>query len=70
MFVIYSIIYAGFVLINALKPKLMETTLFAGVNVASIYGIGLIIIAIILGMLYNTICTNIECLKEKKGETK
>jgi len=38
----------------------MESVIFFGLNLAIVYGIGLILIAIILGLLYNHQCTKME----------
>jgi hypothetical protein len=37
MFFLYTLIYAGFIAINTVKPTLMEAT-FGGLNLAMIYG--------------------------------
>lgn len=60
MFIIYSLIYSGFVFIGLVKPELMGMKLISGQNVAVIYGIGLIILAIIMGFIYNFFCTRKE----------
>ena len=60
LFFIYSGIYGVFVLLNTVFPSMMESVIFFGLNLAIVYGIGLIIIAIILGLLYNHKCTKME----------
>lgn len=60
LFGVYSLIYAGFVLINTLDPKLMGNEVVAGLNLAVVYGFGLIILAIVMGLVYNVICTRAE----------
>jgi uncharacterized membrane protein (DUF485 family) len=60
LFGVYSLIYAAFVIINTIWPKLMGKTIFAGLNLAVTYGFFLIIFAIILGLIYNQICTKLE----------
>lgn len=60
MFLIYLVVYAGFVLINLIKPTLMETTVLAGTNLATVYGFSLIIFAILLSLLYSVLCTRGE----------
>jgi len=60
LFLVYCIIYSGFIIINVSWPKLMELNILFGVNLAVIYGFSLIIIAIIFGLTYDIICTNIE----------
>lgn len=64
MFVVYAIIYAGFVAINVLSPLSMETIIIFGLNLAVVYGFGLIIIALTLALIYNYLCTK----KEKEHE--
>lgn len=60
LFFIYCIAYGGFVAINTLKPKLMDIEVIAGVNLACVYGFGLIVLAIIMGLIYNALCTKME----------
>lgn len=59
MFLLYTAIYAGFIAINTVKPSLMDMT-FGGLNLAVIYGIGLIVFAFALAMVYNHFCTAAE----------
>ena len=59
MFALYTLIYAGFVGINIVKPSIMAST-FGGLNLAVIYGIGLIVFAFVLAMIYNHFCTAAE----------
>ncbi|MDA3940411.1 MAG: DUF485 domain-containing protein [Spirochaetia bacterium] len=60
MFIVYGILYAGFVAINALIPGKMETRMLFGLNLAVFYGFSLILIAIISGLFYNHFCTKEE----------
>ena len=60
LFFVYGLIYAGFVFINTVKPKLMAKDIFMGLNLAVVYGFGLIILAIVMGLLYNAFCTKKE----------
>ena len=60
LFAVYALIYAGFVVINMVDPNMMEMKIVAGLNLAVVYGFGLIILAIIMGIIYNGICTNCE----------
>ena len=52
LFVLYLILYGGFVLLNAFAPETMEIPPLAGVNLAIWYGIGLIIAALALALIY------------------
>ena len=60
MFLIYSILYVGFVAINLLWPKMMEGTVFAGLNLAVVYGFALIIVALIQALIYAVMCNRRE----------
>jgi uncharacterized membrane protein (DUF485 family) len=53
MTIIYSVIYGGFVFLSVFYPSLMGESTFLGMNLAVTYGLGLIVIAIILAMIYN-----------------
>jgi uncharacterized membrane protein (DUF485 family) len=60
LFIVYTLIYAGFVLIGLTKPEIMGMELIGGQNIAVIYGFGLIALAIIMGFIYNYFCTRME----------
>lgn len=60
MFIVYVIVYAGFIAINVISPKTMGVLVFAGLNLAIVYGFGLIVLAIIMGLIYNHLCTKKE----------
>lgn len=60
MFLFYALIYAGFVAINVIKPILMEADALFGLNLAVVYGFGLIIFALILALIYNRMCAKKE----------
>lgn len=55
-FFIYLLLYGGFVFLNAFSPKTMELTPVAGINLAILYGFGLIIAAILMALLYGVLC--------------
>jgi len=67
LFFFYLIVYAGFVAIGLLEPDLMGQKLLLGQNVAIIYGFGLIILAIVMGFIYNKICSDLEDKMNKKA---
>lgn len=52
MFLAYCIVYAGFVVINSVKPQLMAR-MFGGLNMAIVYGLGLIGLAVVMAFIYN-----------------
>ena len=53
MTILYAVIYGGFVFLSVFYPSLMGLRTFFSLNLAITYGLGLIIIAIILAMIYN-----------------
>jgi len=59
MFCIYTIVYAGFIFINVFEPKLMKIDI-GSLNLAIVYGFGLIVFAIVLAVIYNHFCTRAE----------
>ena len=70
LFWLYCVIYMGFVGIAVFSPETMNKTVLAGTNLAIIYGLGLIIFAIILGLVYNHLCTRKEDAMSQDGESK
>ena len=70
LFLIYSLVYAGFVIINTVSPKTMGTVVLAGLNLAVVYGFGLIVLAIVMGLVYNYVCGRLEKrLKDSAEDT-
>ncbi len=59
MFIIYSLVYATFVIINTTNPKLMESSVM-GQTAAVIWGFGLIILALAMAVIYNAFCNKAE----------
>ena len=57
LFFVYALVYGVFVLINTVNPVLMEKEMMGGLNLAIVYGFGLIIFAILLGIIYNIFCS-------------
>lgn len=66
LFIVYTLIYSGFVIIGLTKPELMGLELIGGQNIAIIYGFGLIGLAIVMGFIYNYFCTRMENKMNKK----
>jgi uncharacterized membrane protein (DUF485 family) len=56
LFAIYLVFYGGFVLLNAFSPATMESMPIAGINLAIVYGFGLIVAAFVLALLYGVLC--------------
>ena len=68
LFWLYCVIYMGFVGIAVFATESMKIPVLAGVNLAIIYGLALIIFAIILGLIYNHLCTKKEDELSAKAE--
>ena len=60
MFIFYSIFYASFVAINLINPLAMATIVFAGLNLATVYGFALIIVALLEALVYDWMCRQKE----------
>ena len=56
LFLAYLLLYGGFVAINAFNPDVMDTVILAGVNLALVYGLGLILSAVALALVYGWLC--------------
>ncbi len=56
----YAVFYAGFVAINLISPKAMEAEALLGMNLATIYGFALIVVALIAALFYNVFCAREE----------
>jgi uncharacterized membrane protein (DUF485 family) len=65
MFLFYSLFYASFVAINLINPLAMATIVFAGLNLATVYGFALIIVALIEALIYDWLCRRKEDYFEK-----
>lgn len=55
LFVLYFAFYAAFVGLNAFAPAAMEVNI-GGVNLAVVYGFGLIVAALVLALIYCWLC--------------
>ena len=58
LFMVYLVLYGGFVFLNTFSPARMELVVFAGLNLAIVYGFTLIIAAFLLAMIYGWMCRN------------
>ncbi len=71
LFFVYALVYAVFIIINTVSPTTMDIKVIFGINLASFYGFTLIILAIIMGLIYNSICSKKEDEYEAdKGDNK
>ncbi len=64
LFSVYFVLYVGFMLLNVFDPAFMERTPFAGVNLAILYGFGLIGAALVLALLYAWLCRPVPGLSQ------
>ena len=60
MFAFYALVFAGFVAINLIFPLTMGRTVIFGLNLATVYGLGLIIVALIEALIYDAMCRKRE----------
>jgi len=56
LFCVYLVLYGGFVFLNAFSAETMELTPLWGINLAILYGFGLILAALVLALLYGYLC--------------
>lgn len=68
LFFVYMIVYFGFVIIGAFFPKAMGYIVIWGLNLATFYGMGLILLAAIMGLIYNFFCTRYEDILNAGGQ--
>ena len=56
LFAVYLLLYGGYVLLNAFRPAVMDVVVVAGVNLATVYGLGLIAAALLMALVYGWLC--------------
>ena len=56
----YALFYASFVALNLISPLTMGTVVFLGLNLATVYGFALIIVALIEALVYDAMCRKKE----------
>jgi uncharacterized membrane protein (DUF485 family) len=56
LIILYVFLYAGFILLVVAAPKLIASPAIAGVNLAIVYGFGLIVAAFVLAIIYSAMC--------------
>ncbi len=67
LFGVYLLLYGGFVLLNAFSPETMELTPLEGINLAILYGFGLIVAAVVMSIVYGLLCKPSEEQSSSKG---
>lgn len=68
MFLLYTLVYSGFIIITVVNPDLMATNI-GHFNLSIVYGLGLIVFALILALIYNALCSKYEKKLNGKNET-
>ena len=69
LFIAYSLVYATFVTIGVVNYELMGKIVLGEQNLAIVFGFGLIILAVVLGIVYNSICTRYERKMNKEEQS-
>jgi len=67
LFFVYVILYGLFVYLSAFRADVMSSRPFGGVNFAVLYGLGLIITAIVLALIYMIICRPVRAEDDGGG---
>lgn len=60
LFIVYALIYAGFVAVSLYDVTILERIVFCGLNLAVVYGFGLIVFALLMALVYSGFCTRKE----------
>jgi uncharacterized membrane protein (DUF485 family) len=68
LFIVYVILYGGFVYLAAFRADLMASKPFGGVNLAVLYGMGLIVSAFVLALIYMMLCSRTEDKAQSDGK--
>ena len=68
LFAVYLVLYLVFVLLSAFSAQTMERPVIAGLNLAIVYGFGLIIGALLMALVYGVMCKR-EPTKSKSSGT-
>ena len=66
LFYAYTLVYLGFVVIGLVNPELLSLHVLGEQNLSIIYGFGLIVLAMVMGFIYNALCTRMEDNMNKK----
>ena len=56
LFAVYSLLYGTFMALTAFAPQVMEIVVLGGLNLAVLYGLGLIVAAFLLALVYAWLC--------------
>lgn len=67
LFLVYAVLYGTFVVIGLSYTELMGKKIIAGLNLAVVYGVGLILLAAVMGYIYSLVCTHMEDKMEREA---
>lgn len=70
LFWFYCLTYSAFVATAVYATESLAQACIGGANRAIIFGMGLIVLAVFLGLIYNHLCTKKEDQLNKKGGAK
>ncbi len=68
MLAVYGAVYLVFMLLNVITPTTMGVIVLLGLNLAIIYGFGLILLAFVMAIIYNSACTKHEKEVASRGK--
>lgn len=66
MFAVYALFYVAFVAVNLTSPQTMGVIVVAGLNLATVFGFGLIIGALVQALIYDAMCRRKEAELEHR----
>ncbi|MHB8994658.1 MAG: DUF485 domain-containing protein [Armatimonadota bacterium] len=67
MVICYSLFYASFVALNLASPTSMEKSVLAGMNLATVFGFALIVVALLQALVYDGLCRAQESKMAAEG---
>ena len=67
LFFVYSLFYAGFVVVIAFAPELSQRMLLPGLNLAVLWGFALIGVAFVLSLIYGLGCKSNDAGSQRKS---
>jgi uncharacterized membrane protein (DUF485 family) len=67
LFALYVAIYGAFVLLAAFAPSAMEREALFGVNLAVVFGVAVIVSALVLALVYGWLCRGQASPNDSEG---
>jgi uncharacterized membrane protein (DUF485 family) len=68
LFMLYGTVYAGFVIISVYDVGLMDRIMPFEINLAVFYGMGLIVLALLLSIVYSGLCNSRERKSDQENQ--